>query len=64
MTVLDAIALAGGFKDFATKKSIYVLRQNNTAAESFRRKKAASAVSKALPKSMAARVSFSFQPSR
>ncbi|MGA7557494.1 MAG: polysaccharide biosynthesis/export family protein [Terriglobales bacterium] len=26
-TVLDAIATAGGFKDFAKKKSIYVLRQ-------------------------------------
>ncbi len=26
-TVLDAIALAGGFKDFAKKKSIYVLRK-------------------------------------
>ena len=28
VTVLDAIALAGGFRDFAKKKSIYVLRQN------------------------------------
>jgi polysaccharide export outer membrane protein len=28
MTVLDAIALAGGFKDFAKQKSIYILRQN------------------------------------
>jgi polysaccharide biosynthesis/export protein len=27
-TVLDAIALAGGFKDFAKRKSIYILRQN------------------------------------
>ena len=27
-TVLDAIALAGGFRDFAKKKAIYVLRQN------------------------------------
>jgi len=27
-TVLDAVALAGGFRDFAKKKSIYVLRQN------------------------------------
>lgn len=27
-TVLDAIASAGGFRDFAKKKSIYVLRQN------------------------------------
>ena len=28
LTVLDAIALAGGFRDFAKRKSIYVLRQN------------------------------------
>jgi polysaccharide biosynthesis/export protein len=28
MTVLDAIALAGGFRDFAKKKSIYVLRND------------------------------------
>jgi polysaccharide export outer membrane protein len=27
-TVLDAIALAGGFRDFAKQKSIYVLRKN------------------------------------
>jgi polysaccharide biosynthesis/export protein len=27
-TVLDAIALAGGFRDFAKKKSIYVLRKD------------------------------------
>jgi polysaccharide export outer membrane protein len=27
-TVLDAIAMAGGFKDFAKQKQIYVLRQN------------------------------------
>jgi polysaccharide export outer membrane protein len=27
-TVLDAIALAGGFRDFAKKKSVYILRQN------------------------------------
>ena len=27
-TVLDAIALAGGFRDFAKKKNIYVLRQS------------------------------------
>ena len=27
-TVLDAIALAGGFRDFAKRKAIYVLRQN------------------------------------
>jgi polysaccharide export outer membrane protein len=29
-TVLDALALAGGFRDFAKKKSIYVLRQSPT----------------------------------
>jgi polysaccharide export outer membrane protein len=28
LTVLDAIALAGGFRDFAKQKSIYVLREN------------------------------------
>jgi polysaccharide biosynthesis/export protein len=28
MTVLDAIALAGGFRDFAKQKDIYVLRRN------------------------------------
>jgi polysaccharide export outer membrane protein len=28
MTVLDALAAAGGFRDFAKQKSIYVLRQN------------------------------------
>jgi polysaccharide export outer membrane protein len=27
-TVLDAIALAGGFRDFAKQKSIYILRQD------------------------------------
>jgi polysaccharide export outer membrane protein len=27
-TVLDAIAIAGGFRDFAKQKGIYVLRQN------------------------------------
>jgi polysaccharide export outer membrane protein len=27
-TVLDAIAIAGGFRDFAKQKSIYILRQN------------------------------------
>jgi polysaccharide biosynthesis/export protein len=27
ITVLDAIAMAGGFKDFAKQKSVYVLRQ-------------------------------------
>jgi polysaccharide biosynthesis/export protein len=29
-TVLDAIALAGGFRDFAKQKSIYVLRQGGS----------------------------------
>lgn len=33
MTVLDAIALAGGFRDFAKQKSIYVLRQNGSGGE-------------------------------
>jgi len=33
-TVLDAIALAGGFKDFAKKKSIYVLRSNPDGSQS------------------------------
>ncbi len=33
-TVLDAIALAGGFKDFAKKKSIYVLRQSPDGSQS------------------------------
>ena len=28
-TVVDAIALAGGFRDFAKQKSIYILRQNS-----------------------------------
>jgi len=28
-TVLDAIAIAGGFRDFAKKKSVYVLRENS-----------------------------------
>ena len=28
MTVLDAIAVAGGFRDFAKQKKIYVLRTN------------------------------------
>ena len=32
-TVLDAIALAGGFRDFAKQKSIYVLRQNADGTE-------------------------------
>lgn len=33
-TVLDAIALAGGFRDFAKQKSIYVLRQNSDGGQS------------------------------
>jgi polysaccharide export outer membrane protein len=33
MTVLDAIALAGGFRDFAKQKSIYVLRQKPGGGE-------------------------------
>lgn len=33
-TVLDAIAMAGGFRDFAKKKSIYVLRQNPDGTQS------------------------------
>ena len=32
-TVLDAIALAGGFRDFAKQKSIYVLRGNADGTE-------------------------------
>ena len=32
-TVLDAIAMAGGFKDFAKQKSIYVLRQAPDGAQ-------------------------------
>jgi len=32
-TVLDAIAMAGGFKDFAKKKSIYVLRTNSDGTQ-------------------------------
>jgi polysaccharide biosynthesis/export protein len=34
LTVLDAIALAGGFRDFAKQKSIYVLRKNPGGGES------------------------------
>jgi len=34
VTVLDAIALAGGFRDFAKQKSIYILRQNSGGGES------------------------------
>jgi polysaccharide biosynthesis/export protein len=32
-TVLDAIALAGGFRDFAKQKAIYILRQNADGTE-------------------------------
>lgn len=32
-TVLDAIAAAGGFRDFAKEKSIYILRQNANGTE-------------------------------
>ena len=32
-TIVDAIALAGGFKDFAKKKSVYVLRLNPAGGE-------------------------------
>jgi polysaccharide export outer membrane protein len=34
MTVLDAIATANGFRDFAKQKAIYILRPNSTGAES------------------------------
>jgi len=34
LTVLDAVALAGGFRDFAKQKSIYVLRKNPDGEES------------------------------
>jgi len=33
-TVLDAIAVAGGFRDFAKQKAIYILRQNPAGGES------------------------------
>jgi polysaccharide biosynthesis/export protein len=33
-TVLDAIALAGGFRDFAKQKSVYILRQNPDGTQS------------------------------
>ena len=33
-TVLDAIALAGGFRDFAKQKGIYILRQNPDGTQS------------------------------
>lgn len=33
-TVMDGIAMAGGFRDFAKKKDIYVLRQNADGSQS------------------------------
>ncbi len=33
-TIVDALALAGGFRDFAKKKSVYILRQNPQGEES------------------------------
>ena len=33
-TVLDAIAMAGGFRDFAKQKAMYVLRQNADGTQS------------------------------
>ncbi len=33
MTVLDAIAVAGGFQDFAKQKSVYILRQGANGKE-------------------------------
>ncbi len=33
-TIVDAIAAAGGFRDFAKKKAIYILRQNASGGES------------------------------
>jgi polysaccharide export outer membrane protein len=33
-TVLDAIAVAGGFRDFAKQKGIYILRQNPAGGQS------------------------------
>ncbi len=32
-TILDAISMAGGFRDFAKQKSIYVLRQNSDGTQ-------------------------------
>lgn len=34
LTVLDALAAAGGFRDFAKQKSIYILRQNADGTQS------------------------------
>ena len=33
-TIVDAIALAGGFRDFAKKKGVYILRKNSAGVES------------------------------
>jgi polysaccharide export outer membrane protein len=33
LTVLDAIAISGGFRDFAKQKAIYVLRQNSDGTQ-------------------------------
>ncbi len=33
-TVLDAIAIAGGFRDFAKQKDVYILRQNPSGGQS------------------------------
>lgn len=33
MTIVDAIAVAGGFKDFAKRKGVYLLRQNSAGVE-------------------------------
>jgi polysaccharide export outer membrane protein len=33
-TILDAIAVAGGFRDFAKQKDVYILRQNPNGGES------------------------------
>ena len=32
-TIVDAIAVAGGFRDFAKKKGVYLLRQNSAGVE-------------------------------
>lgn len=34
LTVLDALAAAGGFRDFAKQKAIYILRQNTDGTQS------------------------------
>ena len=34
VNVLDAVALAGGFRDFAKQKSIYILRKNADGGQS------------------------------